>query len=404
MNSQDENTTDKEILDVLCAEAPTTNTRTCLRLYDTKKSTKALKSVFTLLTKEKIVETLEYLGMNRSNWDDYIKPACIHELICRVQNLFPEKCDICQETYCVGSGDVPLLHCETCGQGLHDQCIKQVLGNEYDDEMTSEQVKMKINPFNLKSLHIICNGCKELNIPVPEAGLKKTARKGKVGKEDTSQNDPFSLQHSEISGADMGIEINTSVHDTENDDGDDEEKMEKRVCRFYAQGNCKHGRKGVGCSFDHPVACKKLLNHGNKAPSGCNKGKKCDSFHPRMCSTSITRGECFKQECKYVHIKGTKRKKDVSNIVKNAKHKTSPASNKGSNVNKNTENNFLEALQNLKKEMMEAIDIKLATILSMIPTKSLQPPLTSLQPALPSVVGQMQLPWMNPMYAPPAGR
>ena len=60
----------------------------------------------------------------------------------------------------------------------------------------------------------------------------------------------------------------------------------KKVCRFYQQGNCKHGRKGLDCPFDHPKACRKLLKYGNKG-TGCKDGSKCINFHPRMCSNSI---------------------------------------------------------------------------------------------------------------------
>ena len=61
---------------------------------------------------------------------------------------------------------------------------------------------------------------------------------------------------------------------------------EKGLCKFYKKGTCKFGR--TGCPYEHPKICRKLLVPGNKGPCGCQMGTKCQYFHPRMCSSSIT--------------------------------------------------------------------------------------------------------------------
>ena len=71
------------------------------------------------------------------------------------------------------------------------------------------------------------------------------------------------------------------------------------------RGSCKHGRKGLNCEYSHPDPCRKLMQHGNNGPMGCKEGNKCNSFHPRMWRTSISKRECFDVKCTLLHVKGT---------------------------------------------------------------------------------------------------
>ena len=51
------------------------------------------------------------------------KSLLINKLICRIQNLFPDKCRYCDKSYCISVSDEPLLECSICGQGCHDPCV-----------------------------------------------------------------------------------------------------------------------------------------------------------------------------------------------------------------------------------------------------------------------------------------
>ena len=93
-----------------------------------------------------------------------------------------------------------------------------------------------------------------------------------------------------------------------------ENKKDKRVCKKEI---CKHGISGKNCLFDCPKLCKKLMKHGNKGENGCNKGRDCDKHHPRKCSTSITKLECFDDKCQFYHVKGTKRRRDKKQMSNN---------------------------------------------------------------------------------------
>ena len=137
--------------------------------------------------------------------------------------------------------------------------------------------------------------------------------------------------------------------------------------------------KGNGCQFLHPKRCTKLMKYGTKSDKGCNLGKKCADFHPKMCISSIAKGVCYDTKCNLCHVKGTRRKR---NQEVNESHKQQSKSSCGSEKtvttpsNENPENNasatkeasvqesFLDQLSLLKKEVQEAMDLKISSIFS----------------------------------------
>ena len=82
------------------------------------------------------------------------------------------------------------------------------------------------------------------------------------------------------------------------------------VCKFYNQGRCKHGisgKKDGVCNYAHPKPCKKFVTNGNRRQRGCTNGSGCQFFHPKVCNGSLRERLCTDENCKYLHIKGTKR-------------------------------------------------------------------------------------------------
>ena len=72
-----------------------------------------------------------------------------------------------------------------------------------------------------------------------------------------------------------------------------------------------HGILGKECEFKHPKVCRRLLNHGIRGEKGCKLGSKCTMFHPTICRNSIKKNMCLSESCKYLHIKGTKRRRET---------------------------------------------------------------------------------------------
>ena len=143
----------------------------------------------------------------------------------------------------------------------------------------------------------------------------------------------------------------------------------EKTCLFFMKGICKYGIVGKECKYSHPKMCDKLLKHGTRQPHGCNLGKKCTKFHPKMCSSSITKSECFDEDCKFKHVRGTKREQGTT------KSNNKPGNNASVTVNSKTngQNDFLEALRLMKAELMGAMDSKLAMVISQLQQPHPQP-------------------------------
>ena len=138
----------------------------------------------------------------------------------------------------------------------------------------------------------------------------------------------------------------------------------------------------------HPKPCPKLIRHGNRGPRGCSAGTNCDKFHPKMCPQSLSAGECLTTDCKLRHIIGTQR--TTSRQANRDGNQVSQKKKSRSNDNANAD--FLDAIKSLKKEIMEAMDAKIATI-----TTQLQATSTSPIPTLP--VAQFPQIWgLPPQY------
>ena len=79
---------------------------------------------------------------------------------------------------------------------------------------------------------------------------------------------------------------------------------DKELCRFYARGQCTRRQD---CRFDHPNICKKFRQFGSNTndKKGCDG--KCAAFHPNACRNSVRNRTCSWKDCKFFHLKGTKR-------------------------------------------------------------------------------------------------
>ena len=348
-----------------------------LRLYDARLDTRALVKQLSRASKNSLVESLSYLGHDGMN--DYTKEACITALICRVQNLFPDQCSFCREQYCIRLTDNPLLSCQICGQGAHDPCVLDHLqrqSGEHQSVMPSD-VWNRINPTNLPGLHYLCEACQKSTIPSEEAG--KLKRKPSIKQQSATQGDEQdNLQESSSRTLDvqptpdqddhtpMSLNGDNDVSTSQNGDGDraPPPDTQTNICLFYRKGTCRYGISGRGCPKAHPKPCRKLLQHGTKAPHGCTLGRNCDKFHPRLCASSLRKGVCLKQSCRQWHIAGTNR----------TPPETDRTLHQDGNVNPQTTetSGFLDALRLLKAEILEAMDLKLALMASSQPAPAQQ--------------------------------
>jgi hypothetical protein len=497
----------------LCAKASNekcNEARDVLRRYNHSQTYNQNRTAISSnFNKAPLLQTAKFL---RIQCDDLRKDELVHEIICQVQNLLPDECQICNEAYKSNLGDIPYLSCDVCGQEAHKPCIMKLLGID-------EGTQPNINPSNLPGIHYICKACeedvsKQLGIKFPDHrnGKKETAKGGKAKKQkqtalpqsdnpqikdgmsfsqavtgsptnqqtasseceiveiihcsqtpctssgvpdsplgeeatptldSTSKVPPISLLADTPKSADSQSQNeNENASKKENPLGDttlpkshkgklvvkdndnpsqkedplaqNASKSKTKICRFYAKNTCKFGAKGTKCPFKHPDRCQKLLNHGTKQPNGCNKSKSCPDFHPKMCTTSITKRQCFAKDCHLTHVKGTIRNpskesqpsqnKPPAAQIESASNKkpaekvpattvTAPMQEKKySQSTDGQQNSFLELARLIKEELMEAMDKKIAMAFSQIPQQ--QMPATYYPPPIPQFY--QQPPYQHP--------
>ena len=108
-----------------------------------------------------------------------------------------------------------------------------------------------------------------------------------------------------------GHKINSVEEADEGKKKDDDKPIP--VCQHYLQNRCKYGRygtkkiDGVSCQKSHPPMCRRYCAHGSMKKYGCQLGKECRYYHPPICRSSQFRHECLKKDCRFQHLKNTRR-------------------------------------------------------------------------------------------------
>ena len=254
-------------------------------------------------------------------------------------------------------------------------------------EITAEHIKELMNPLKLPGVVYVCQACTKTHLPDPDCGLKKKSSKSQRAKTNQLQNtqnadvndmlsnnveDPV-LTPDEKSNVDDQSQHDDNEHLIEKKDSDKHDSVP--ICKFFLSKKCKHGIKGAQCKFKHPTICKTLLEHGN-SEKGCKKGESCSEFHPKMCYNSLKNKECFFKNCRYYHVKGTKRIEHSTAVKTQSQEKPTegvPADVNGDPIAPSPQRgNFLgypsskEDIQCLKAEILEAMDLRIATLMSCI--------------------------------------
>ena len=340
-----------------------------MRAYDTSKPTKEIRKALNYFKKDQLSETLEFLSRKKV-LDKLKKPEVLDALIMKVKNYFPDICSICDSKYTYNINDEPFLACSSCGQEVHKKCYFELFKsmNLLDD---NELIRKLI--FDIPGFHYLCPTCESQIVSNQDkevdTGDSAKPNNDKISDSltniDRTSDDNKSIdisKHKEVTKEDL----EKDKHDRTMYRKDYDDLTAKKLCKFYKRGNCKFGRKGLHCPFDHPKACRKLLQHGNKGANGCKDGNKCINFHPKMCPDSIKNRTCFDLQCNLVHVKGTQRKRIINqnNLNNEQFFETNETKlQKAVNKNQNNENlNFLEIIQNFKKEIFEQLESKLANL------------------------------------------
>ena len=88
------------------------------------------------------------------------------------------------------------------------------------------------------------------------------------------------------------------------------------ICKYYITRECKYGRAGKECKFNHPRICQGFSRDRDRR-GGCTKGKNCQDFHPNTCWESLETKQCSRRKCRYFHLNGTKLTYEDQNLERN---------------------------------------------------------------------------------------
>lgn len=105
-----------------------------------------------------------------------------------------------------------------------------------------------------------------------------------------------------------------SIHERRDDDDDEDDEEDSRpVCQRYRKGVCPHGIRGDTlingrkCNYSHPKRCQKCCHYGTDSTQGCDQGRECELMHPILCRYSLKYKQCTNRQCRYTHLRGTRR-------------------------------------------------------------------------------------------------
>ena len=233
------------------------------------------------------------------------KSELVNLVIDFVSQTLPYNCLTCKtqySPYMQANRSVGDVLCFLCSLPAHLSCIKE-------------------NSINLEAgIVFLCEACvgsKGKNDVPPPENTDKPAQDDKTDTEDeiTPWQPPPKERKKMLTrkrqSLDPSQRASQEIVEEVNSDSDEEEEDDDReICIHYQNSRCRYGLSGNGCKFYHPKICSKLIKHGNRAPHGCNLGRECTKFHPKLCWDSLKYKECTRTSCKFVHIRGTRRRQE----------------------------------------------------------------------------------------------
>ena len=217
------------------------------------------------------------------------KKSLVKQMILCIESVMPTKCEECSSSFKINLGDQPLFRCHICLRGSHN----------------CEQLK-KMSAL-LSTVHAcgivwLCGSCSTQHSGASPSIVEAS---------------PTVVMNTETSSSALQSEESDRVRD-EIGSGTVASNLNAQgptvVCKKYKKGNCPHGLRGnklingQRCLYLHPRSCNKFCSFGSKGPRGCSEGSSCQYFHPIICRFSLRSRQCSKENCSFVHLRGTTRK------------------------------------------------------------------------------------------------
>lgn len=228
-------------------------------------------------------------------------------IVMEIIALYPSFCPECSKEYSVKPGASPPARCYICLQGSHD-C---------EDFVARHNVMQSI--ATTYGTVWLCSGCHTANSPSSPGSNPTIATpiqtpwpsmtNSTAGTPKAKEEKLSAKLHAEIL-ADKLAEVKRQQELEEA-----QPNPNSNVCPLLMEGTCPHGVSGKTANqgkkscdeFHPPKRCRRFMRYGTTVRFGCTKGTECEFFHPRHCNSSLKDKCCYNEDCKLVHLCGTKR-------------------------------------------------------------------------------------------------
>lgn len=256
--------------------------------YDPAKAIKANKSI----KKEQLIAKLGFLNyISFADFKKRYQGTKIEDLseaiISKFNRLLPDLCGLCSKLYEPEAQDIG-ANCFICDKTLCPECCPQ-------DQNTEGFLKI---------LFPICLKCVEEK---HKPSIGATLQIGSVynpGPSTTNTNNPGSSTTNTNTNA-----TNVAGQNGQNIIPQDTTVQNSKVCQYYLNKCCKYYNTEQQYKNSHPKLCNQLIRWGR-----CKDTNICQQFyHPDLCKFNKRGEQCFRQRCKFYHIKNKKSLCDNSN-------------------------------------------------------------------------------------------
>ena len=148
----------EDLIAELCIAAPSDDIKFCIRSYQYGRNLHQIERDINKSKKCVLKETSKFLRI--PNIEHKNKTELSHLILCRIQNLLPDNCGLCNERYRIKLEEQPLLECSICGQGVHEKCLVNLLtaATSIDVETNNDKnalVRKCMNPYKLPGIFFI---------------------------------------------------------------------------------------------------------------------------------------------------------------------------------------------------------------------------------------------------------
>ena len=190
-------------------------------------------------------------------------------------------------------------------------CLRNILGENYHENITKEEVLHIINPLGMNGVHYLCSSCSNSTIPCSTSHNPENTsvinRTSATNDGKDSNHTAINLQSSREAGSntvhnkDHHAEVTTEIANSTWRERSD-------LCSLFLQGTCPNGISGKHCTNFHPPVCNRYRKNGSHPRYGCTLGNACKLYHPDICTNSMKSRTCYNADCLFKwHLPHTRR-------------------------------------------------------------------------------------------------